>query len=446
MSGSDQTKANAQTTGQASSENAVTVEPAFSASPMTPSTERDFDWLAMGVVILLAAIFAVAARLNAQPASSLTPAAVLSATGCGLLITALRKLRTTQRPGLFEAALGGLFLVLAQFLAAITYPTAFYTITTNPDERLGFLTTWALVAGFSILFSMAGAALGHLAFAPLRPLPSKKVPLQAEDLSEPEDSTIEDEQAVEKSGEETIHSDGEEVEESGEDSQTVEQEDVASRSVLPVSPARPFISYFIVVLLLGLAPTVVAYVFSAAFDYMLSAYHFFAGPYPTLRLLSTLLPWQIPIQIDLNANNPNSTIFLLWLLWRIPLFLGNPTMFDVQALEPFVFNGAALALLLLIMYGRDDKGADRPIQINWSTYLLLEAALGFILVLPADLWFLKGLLGLLQIDVLNLVVQIRTLHIIDPFTFTLNLITGPLVCVATGILIRRQYRHPLKTR
>src|SRR5437764_9622646 len=70
--------------------------------------EQRVDWLALGVVIIIAASFALGARLNPQPSTSLAPAAVLSATGCGLLVTAIRKLRTIARPGLFEAALAGL--------------------------------------------------------------------------------------------------------------------------------------------------------------------------------------------------------------------------------------------------------------------------------------------------------------------------------------------------
>src|SRR5450755_2722006 len=136
--------------------------------------DKDFDWLALGIVIIIAALFALAGRFNAQPATSLAPVAVLSATGCGLLITSMRKLRTPLRPGLFEAALGGLFLALFQFIAALSYPNVLRILSEVPDERLGFLTTWGLIAAFSVLFSIVGATLGHLAFAPLRPLPAKK--------------------------------------------------------------------------------------------------------------------------------------------------------------------------------------------------------------------------------------------------------------------------------
>src|SRR6266568_9007684 len=92
------------------------VQPASSKPLSIPPVEvNGFDWLAIGVVLLIAALFAIAARLSPQPSNSLTPAAVLSATGCGLLVTAMRKLRTARRPGLLEAALGGLILAFFQF-------------------------------------------------------------------------------------------------------------------------------------------------------------------------------------------------------------------------------------------------------------------------------------------------------------------------------------------
>src|SRR5438128_2447083 len=144
----------------------------FSLAPLSRSQvrERGFDWPAIGIVLLIAALFAIAARFNPQPATSLVPAAVLSASGCGLLVTALRKLRTVQRSGLLEAGLGGLFLGIFQFLAAITYPGVFTFLGTDPVQRQDFLTTWGLIVCFSIVFSMVGAVLGHLAFAPPRPL------------------------------------------------------------------------------------------------------------------------------------------------------------------------------------------------------------------------------------------------------------------------------------
>src|ERR1700730_10765261 len=148
--------------------------------------ENEFDWLAIGVVILLAALFALIARLNPQPPTSIAPMAVLSATGCGLLVTAIRKLHTPQRPGLLEAGLAGLMLALFQFITAITYPHVVATLSTASDERLGFLTTWALIAVFSIIFSLVGAVLGHLAFAPLRPLPVDKQSTSSQAADEPE--------------------------------------------------------------------------------------------------------------------------------------------------------------------------------------------------------------------------------------------------------------------
>jgi hypothetical protein len=192
--------------------------------------------------------------------------------------------------------------------------------------------------------------------------------------------------------------------------------------------------------LLGLAPTLVGYVFSAAFDYSLRANLFFPGPYPTLRLLSAMLPWQIPIPFSLSGSDPNSLIFLLWQLWRIPLFLGNPAMFDIQALEPYVFNAAALGLLLLTMGDQNTgskQGSDTSslhVLLSWPAYLLLESVLGILLVLPADLWIVRGLQGLLQVQIFAF--PIRTLYILDQFTFILNLATGPLVCVGIGILLR----------
>src|SRR5690242_18502562 len=74
------------------------------------TSSKRFDWLAVGILLFIAAFFAVTARFNNQPAPSFVPAAALSATGCGLLVTALRKLRPLKGPGVFEALLGG-FLV-----------------------------------------------------------------------------------------------------------------------------------------------------------------------------------------------------------------------------------------------------------------------------------------------------------------------------------------------
>ena len=375
--------------GQTESEKTAAVQPASSLSPVSGNSETSgFDVTALDVVILLAAFFAIAARLNAQPSNSLTPAAVLSATGCGLLITALRKRRTFQRPGLLEAALGGLILAFFQFIAAITYPGVITTLGLDVGQRLGFIATWSLIAVFSIIFAMGGAALGHLAFAPLRPLPTRPGVLPP------------------------------------------------LPPASPSPPGRSFVNYLIAVLMLGLAPTLAGYIFAAGFAYMLSFYQLTPGPFPILRLLSALLPWQVPIHIDLSGSNQN---FIVLLLWRIPVFVGNPALFDLQALEPIVLNGAAVSLLLLITHGRQSSPFEQARSLNWKVYLALAVALGLFLVLPADLWLLGGLHGLLQVPRLDIIVPISTLHVLDPLTFTLNLLTGPLVCVIVGVLMRWWY-------
>jgi len=388
--GTDQPKSAMEETnqaGQIESEKLAAVQPASSTSPVSGYSETDsFDVTALDVVILLAAFFAIAARLNAQPSNSLTPAAVLSATGCGLLITALRKRYTFQRPGLLEAALGGLILAFFQFIAAITYPGVITTLGLDVGQRLGFIGTWSLIEVFSIIFAMGGAALGHLAFAPLRSLPTRPGVLPSS----------------------------------------------------PSPPARTFANYLIAVLLLGLAPTLAGYIFAAGFDYMLSFYQLTSGPFPTLRLLSTLLPWQIPIHIDLSGSSQS---FIVLLLWRIPVFVGNPELFDLQALEPLVFNGAAVSLLLLTTHGRQSDPFEQARSLNWKVYFALAVALGLFLVLPADLWLLGGLHGLLQVPRFDVIVPISTLHVLDALTFTLNLLTGPLVCVVVAVLLWLGYQR-----
>ncbi|MFL5701651.1 MAG: hypothetical protein ACJ8AG_02350, partial [Ktedonobacteraceae bacterium] len=171
---------------------------------------------------------------------------------------------------------------------------------------------------------------------------------------------------------------------------------------------------------------------------------FFSGPYPTLRLLSALLPWQVPLPFIATANDPNAFIFQLWLLWRIPLFLGNPAMFDIQALEPYVFNGAALALLLLTTWQIDADGSNARLKLRWPVLLVLEIALGLLLVLPADLLISRGLRGLLQDQILA--IPIRTLYILNPLTFTLNLLFGPLVCGGIGLLLFWQQKSRRQTK
>lgn len=407
--------------------------------------EKDFDWFALGVVLIVAALFALAARFNAQPPTSLTPIAVLSATGCGLLVTAIRKLRTPLHPGLREAALGGLFLALFQFIAALSYPNVVTILSSAYDERLGFLTTWGLVAAFTVIFSIIGATLGHLAFAPLRPLPTTKRAMQEDSERHEEDvavETIEPIKQTEAQEQSTIDREDIDDEDSEQSAEQLagegEELEESQDGVESVTPQRSLVSYLITVLLLGLAPIVVGYVFSAAFDYMLSTYQFFPGPYPTLRLLSALLPWQIPVTFTINSSDPNSLVFLIWQLWRFPVFLGNPTMFDVQALEPLVFNGAALGLLLLTVRDTHTGTINRAKHLSWPRYLLLECILGLLLVLPADLWIVRGLQGLLQNPVIA--IPIRSLNILDQSTFLFNLITGPLVCLGIGILLRLSYQ------
>lgn len=353
--------------------------------------EQAFDWFALGVVIIIAAIFALAARMNAQPATSLMPVAVLSATGCGLLVTGLRKLRTERRPGLLEAGLGGLVLAVFQFLAAISYPGVLATLTTTPDERTGFLATWILVALLSALFSLAGAALGHLAFAPPRSARAKKD-------AAPRLDTSEEEQAA----------------------------------AIP-ERRRPWYSYVVAVLLLGLVPTLVGFVFSAAYDYMLGRYNFLLGPYPTLHLLSTFLPWQVPIPFNVGTG-ASAALARLVELWRIPLLLGNPTMFDFQALEPYIFNGAGLAVLLLTLRAERPAASSARVSMPWRRYLLLAALLGLLLVVPADVWIMRGLEGLLRTPLFAL--PLRTLYILNNLTFVLNIITGPVVCLIIAIVLR----------
>jgi len=378
------------------------------------SKGSNFDWAAVGIVILIAAFFAITARLHAQPATSFVPTVVLSATGCGLLVTAIRKLRTSQGIGLREAALGGFFMALLQFMAAITYPGVFDSI--RIDQAIGndFLITWILIVGFSTILSLAGAALGHLSFAPIRPLPAKSSRDSIDDETERTISRDEDEHSI--------------VETSDHD---ILMDDLTEKASSHQSQ-RSIFSYILTILLLGLAPTVAAYLFSAAYDFVLSFNQFVPGPYPTLRILSALLPWQIPIPIDLNNGIKNIIIFSL--LWRIPLFLGNPSTFDLQALEPYIFNGAAFALLLLTTYQGSTRRQNQFSSPGWITFLSMEAALGLILVLPANLWVLRGLEGLIQFH--DIVIPIRTISILNPFTFALNLITGPLVCVCLGIALR----------
>jgi hypothetical protein len=391
------------------------VDSRITSRPSKPHIQgSNFDWTALGTVILISAFFAITARIHAQPATSFVPTVVLSATGCGLLITAFRKLHTSQGIGLREAALGGFFMALIQFMAALTYPGVLDSISTSQKIGIDFLITWILITGFSTIFSLAGAALGHLSFAPLRPLPTNasKVSIDEESVRIP--LRHEDEHSVDGTNE----------------------HDITIEDIIEKPPSyqsqRSMLSYFLAILLLGLAPTVAAYIFSAAYDFILSFNQFVPGPYPTLRILSALLPWQIPIPIDLNSSIKSIIIFSL--LWRIPLFLGNPSPFDLQALEPYIFNGAAIALLLLTMYQQNARRGSQLLYPGWVAFLSMEAVLGLIMVLPANLWVMRGIEGLLQFH--DIVIPIRTISILNPLTFALNLITGPLVCVVLGIALR----------
>jgi len=427
--GSDQTEIPTETTDQMQPHELEHTQQS-SPGPATLSTQSliagSFDLLAFGILIFIAASFAFTARLNAQPPSSLVPAAVLSSTGCGLLVTALRKLRTAQRPGLFIAGLAGFVLALVQFTAAISYPGVLTLLSTDEGQRLGFFATWGLVASFSIIFSVAGAALGHLCFAPLRPSPARALPAPQAWFQSPRQGPT----AAHRPPDGVLPTIPRIASQPGPTHAPTEHS-----ATLTETPLHSFVNYLITVLLLGLAPTLVGFVFSAAFDYMLGIYQFTPGPYPTSRLLSAMLPWQIPIHFHLDFSSSSLGSIVL-LLWRIPAFVGNPTAFDVQALEPLVFNGAALGLLLLTMYGRNAGKSDQGLPLSWPAYLVLEIALGLFLVLPADLWMLGGLQGLLQVPRFDIVVPIPTLVILDQRAFVLNLITGPVVCLAIGLLLR----------
>ncbi len=187
--------------------------------------------------------------------------------------------------------------------------------------------------------------------------------------------------------------------------------------------------------MLGLIPVLAGYVFSAAFDFALSHNGYAPGPFPTLRLLSTLLPWQVPDPVGLQGVN--SIAFIDSLLWRIPLFFGNPAPFDAQALEPLVFTAAGLALLLMTSLKQENP--QQTSRQLLSRLLILEALLGLVLVLPADIWMMQGLQGILQFH--SLVFPLGTLRLLDPLTFVLNLFTGPLVCITIGALVSSRVKR-----
>ena len=408
MQQSDRTEtAPASTNGEGAREESGELTPITSTS-----RARGFDWLAVSIVLILEGIFAVATRLNTQPSTSLIPIAVLSATGCGLFITGARTRRTLKGAGIGEAALAGLLFAIIQFLVALSYPGVVASLVSDDISRPGFLTTWGLVALFSAILSMGGAALGHLAFAPLRPVPEKKAGVP---------KTLVETTTNEEPDEETQEQDLSAAE-SDDEQPTPEQETTAA------PPRRSIVSYVITIVLLGLAPTLTGYMFAAAFDFALNVNQYIPGPYPTLRLLSALLPWQVPLNLP-GAIEP--AILYSW-VWRIPLLLGNPQMFDIQAIEPLLLNAAGLCLLLLGTYTQDtqQEGAMRLAPL-----VSFEALLGLILVLPADAWMARGLEGLFQLR--TIVIPIRTLPLLNPLTFTLNLVSALLVCMLVGLLIRR---------
>ena len=164
------------------------------------------------------------------------------------------------------------------------------------------------------------------------------------------------------------------------------------------------------------------YVFSAALDYDLSHNGYEPGPCPSLRLLSTLLPWKVPDPV--GPLGPGSASLTVSLLWRIPLFFGNPAPFYTQALEPYLFNAVGLGMLLATSFKHEYA------RIPWGKLMVLEALLGLALVLPADLWMMQGLQGVFQFH--SIVIPLGTLRLLDPPTFFFNILTGVLIFVALG--------------
>ena len=382
---------------------------------------RRFDWPAVGVVVILGAIFAALGHLSAQPYTSLVPAAVLSATGCGLLITGARKLRTFKGVGIGEAALSGLLLALLQFVSALSFPGVTRGLSIDPGSQAGFFTTWVLAALFAVLFCIVGAALGHMIFAPPRPLPQRvrgrgRPAIHVSRVDEEENDFEEDEDLPESSQSADEQDAGEEP----------ARPETAEAGAEQAQPAHSRMSNTISIVLLGLAPFLAAYVFAAAFDVALNANRYDPGPFPTLRLLSTLLPWQVPLPVDLQSLN-------LILSWRIPFLPGNPGAFDIQALEPLILNAAGLACALLAVFKLEKSRGQTVLRSARRNALLMEALLGLTLVLPANLWIAFGLHGLLQLPAIA--VPLRTIQLLNPLTFTLNLITAPLVCIIAGLAL-----------
>lgn len=429
-------------------ENATPQAEIASASQESAQVRQErLDWPALIAALAVAAFFALTARFNSLPAPSYIPAAVFSATGCGLLVTAVRKLRKRAGTGLLEAGLGGFGMALLQFAVAFTYPGVFSTIATAPDYARAFLLTWGLVALFAIILSLAGATIGHLAFSPLRPLPAraqKQRELDEEDEEEEEDDEADSAtRAIAENESEVLPAKdkGEDEEEEGnedeEESEEIEEEDEVE--VASAQPRRSWPNYVITVLLLGLLPMMAGYVFAATYDFVLNLINVNAispGLYPTLSLLTGLLPWKLAASISMS--NSNEAFIAFTLLWRIPDSpLVNLNLFDVQTLESMVFTATGLALLLTTRYKSDTPGVQRQ-SAPLSLFLLLQALLGLIIILPANLWLLRGLEGILQFQ--TLLAQLPTIQLLNPLLFTLNLLTGMLFCIIVGLIVRRQYQ------
>lgn len=472
--------------------------------------QRRFAWSALIAALAVAAFFAATARFNSQPSPSYIPAAIFSASGCGLLVTAIRKLHALPGAGLLEAGLSGFGLALLQFAVTFTYPGVYSTITAAPEYSRAFFITWGLIAFFAVILSMAGATIGHLAFAPARPLPARS-PRRAttaeeeeEDAMLPEDENdtlantdlalssraaehvhtqstsatanaqdaenpaplalladeeneqaslsmpdgqVEDEQEAElddELGTEETKDTNEATElddelETEQEADEADEDEVERTGELVTQGGHTLLNYAITVLLLGLLPMIAGYVFAATYDFIMNAININTiAPafYPTLSLLSGLLPWRLVALINLNNSNGGFIVFAL--LWRIPdSILGNPNLFDVQALESAVFSATGLALLLITMYRSDNFGEQRQ-SAPLGILILLESLLGLILVLPANLWLLRGLEGILQLQ--TLLVQLPTIHLLNPALFILNLLTGTLACLLIGLIVKRQYQ------
>lgn len=421
--------------------------------------QAKFDGLAVGIAMFIAAFFALTARFNSQPAPSFVPAAVLSATGCGLLVTALRKMRGKAGVGVIEAGVSGFMLAFLQFVISFTYPGVFTIIRNVPPASDAFLLTWGLIGFFTVALSIGGAALGHLIFAPSRPGPAQATtPTEQDDSDEEEDekdeelaiaspslmaeTTEERQEETENSAREAIQDEIEEGSEEDTNTEDIEEED----EVQVTAKRQPHIlfNYTIGVLLIGLSPMVVGYVFAAAYDFtmnLINVQQLFPGFYPTLSLLSGLLPWRLAVQI--NLANANGLFIVFTLLWRIPdSVLGNPNILDVQALEPLLWNAAALAILLFTMYQRDHDES-KPQAAPWGLFIGFEALLGLSIILPSNFWLMRGLEGILQFQ--GILTPLPALHLLDTTTFVLNIITGVVFSVLVGLIVRRQYQlwtHP----